>query len=86
MVQAGVVGGHVKHVHFIGIGGSGMLPLAALAAQRQMKVTGWDDVQNDALKLVGFETSLSLSGSVMPDIVVVSAAIDHHHKELKLAR
>lgn len=89
IVEAGAGDDNVNHVHFIGIGGSGMLPLAALAAQQHMKVTGWDDTQSDdhaSLKLAGFDTRLSLAGSVMPDAVVVSSAIDHHHDELKLAR
>ena len=79
---------HLQHVHFLGIGGTGMLPLAMLASQ-SMKVTGWDDHQNSSceyLQSVGVATKLSLAGSTFPDTVVASAAIDRSHAELQLAR
>lgn len=79
----------MNHVHFIGIGGNGLLPLALLAARQHPTVTGWDDRQTHGCSLLqdaGVETQLSLDSLVTPDIVVVSAAISEEHPELKLAR
>lgn len=80
---------HVRHVHFLGICGSGMAPLAVLASRRSINVTGWDDNPTDAcasLQSMGVDTKLSLAGSAMPDVVVASAAIAPHHAELRFAR
>eukprot|EP00892_Ulva_mutabilis_P006780 jgi/Ulvmu1/4474/UM002_0199.1 len=80
---------HVHHVHFVGIGGSGMLPLAVLAARQSMQVTGWDDSQTGkcaTLQSIGINTRLSLEESVTPDTVVASAAIARDHPQLQMAR
>lgn len=89
MRLTGNFSGHANHVHFIGIGGSGMLPLAFLAARQHMKVSGWDDRQTNAcatLRASGIDTRLSLADSAAPDAIVASAAIDYNHKELEMAR
>jgi UDP-N-acetylmuramate--alanine ligase len=80
-----------RPVHFMGVGGAGMYPLAELLLRSGGKVSGCDLKDSQALRSLG-----ELGGSVAvghhPDHVrdasalVVTAAVPGHHPELEAAR
>lgn len=81
----------VKEAHFIGIGGSGMFPLAQILQSRKIKVTGSDIYQSDTLDKVeklGIHVFKSHSELNInnPDIVVYSAAIKEENPEIQAAK
>ncbi len=80
-----------KHIHFIGIGGSGMYPLAQILHQKGFYLTGSDNNETETLQAVrdmGIPVRLgqraeNVSGA---DLVVYSAAIMPDNPELMAAR
>lgn len=80
-----------KSIHFIGIGGSGMAPLARVALEMGHKVSGSDLVENDATgyfrsrgaTIYSDQNTASLNGV---GLVVVSSAIKGDNPELKRAQ
>jgi len=80
-----------KHVHFIGIGGAGMCPLAEILHSKGYYVTGSDSNSGDTvdrLTGMGIEVSLrqrpeNINGA---DIIVYTAAILPGNPELEAAR
>ncbi|MCM8535185.1 MAG: D-alanine--D-alanine ligase [Lentisphaeraceae bacterium] len=68
------------HVHFVGIGGAGMAPLASLLLQKGVNVTGSDlegSQNTQLLQKAGAEISIGHSGYIpgKPDLLVYSAAV-----------
>ncbi len=80
-----------KHIHMIGIGGSGMYPLAQILHQRGFYITGSDNNETDTLKAVrdmGIKVFLgqrkeNIEGA---DLIVYSAAIMADNEELIAAK
>jgi UDP-N-acetylmuramate--alanine ligase len=81
-----------KHIHLIGIGGSGMRALARVLLDRGACVTGSDTSAGgalDSLSAHGATISISQRGENITDdceIVVYSAAIDEQNPELITAK
>ena len=70
-----------RRVHFVGIGGTGMAPLATILLQSGIKVSGSDCKDSPALskfRQAGVRVSLGHSASNLdsPDLVVVSLAVN----------
>ena len=79
------------HIHFIGIGGSGMSGLAEVLFNLGYSVTGSDIDESsitDRLKSLGIKINKEHSPSNLDivDMVVVSSAIEENNPELKQAR
>ena len=80
-----------KNIHFIGIGGAGMYPLAVILRKMGFNVSGSDnylsDTLQDAIK-VGLKvfTEHKAENVKNADAVVFSAAIKEDNPELKFAR
>lgn len=80
-----------KHIHFIGIGGSGMFPLAQILHHEGYYLTGSDNNPSDTLELVkslGIPVTLghrkeNIEGA---DLIVYTAAIMADNEELIAAR
>lgn len=83
--------GAIKHIHFIGVGGSGMSGIAEVLKNLGYQVTG-SDLQNNAvckrLKLKGIEikTGHDVKHIQGADVVVVSTAVKEDNVELQGAR
>ncbi len=80
-----------KHIHFIGIGGSGMYPLAQILHSKGYNLTGSDNNETDTLKAVrnmGITVYMGQSADNIgdADLVVYSAAIMKDNPELVKAR
>lgn len=83
--------GKVKRVHFIGIGGSGMCPLAEILHKRGYTVTGSDNNESETLQRVrdlGIAVTLgqraeNIAGA---QLIVHSAAIMEDNEELLAAK
>jgi len=81
----------VKHVHFIGIGGSGMSGIAEVLLNLGFRVSGSDLVENAAthrLKMLGAKihqghAQANVEGS---DVVVLSTAVNADNPEVTAAR
>ena len=81
----------VKHIHMIGIGGSGMCPLAEILHGKGYYLTGSDNNESDPLarvKALGIPVFMghraeNIKGA---ELVVYSAAISEDNPELKAAR
>jgi UDP-N-acetylmuramate--alanine ligase len=71
---------HKKHVHFVGIKGVGMAPLAIIAKEAGFTVTGSDIekefITDAALKKVGIKPNVGFSPDYvgMPDLVITTGA------------
>lgn len=83
--------GHVKHIHFVGIGGSGMCGIAEVLQNDGYHVTGSD--QNEGrviahLRSQGIIVHIGHDASHIlgADVVVRSTAIDEENPEIKAAR
>ncbi len=77
----------VKKIHMIGIGGSGMSPLAQLLHDRGYELTGSDNNESytlDRVKALGIKTYLGHDAQNLGDteLVVYSAAINKQNPEL----
>ncbi|MCL2108788.1 MAG: UDP-N-acetylmuramate--L-alanine ligase [Oscillospiraceae bacterium] len=80
-----------KHVHFIGIGGSGMYPLAQILHGQGFFITGSDNnetVTLDAVRKLGIKVYMGQSAANIEgaDLVIYSSAISEENTELKAAR
>lgn len=80
-----------KRLHFIGIGGSGMYPLAQILNGEGFQLTGSDNNETDNLEAVrrmGIPVSLGQKAENIGDaeVVVYSAAIPEDNPELTAAR
>ncbi len=79
-------------VHMVGIGGSGMVALAAMLLRRGATVSGTDHVASpalDKLATLGARVRTRQSADAIPpdaELVVASAAIPPEHPELREAR
>ena len=81
----------VKRVHMIGIGGSGMCPLAEILHSKGYLLTGSDNNESDPLKRIkklGIPVSMGHHAENLGDaqLVVYSAAISQENPELVAAR
>ena len=80
-----------KHIHFIGIGGSGMYPLAQILNSQGYFLTGSDNNETetlDAVRAMGIpvfvgQRAENIEGA---DLIVFSAAIMNDNPELVAAR
>jgi UDP-N-acetylmuramate--alanine ligase len=80
-----------KHIHFIGIGGSGMYPMAQILKKNGCFITGSDNNETETLAAVrkmGIEVTLGQAAENIgdADLVVFSAAIKEDNPELAAAR
>lgn len=78
---------NVKSIHMIGIGGSGMCPLAEILHSKGYKLTGSDVNESDPLKRIknlGIKVFMGHSAQNVhgAELVVYSAAISHDNPEL----
>lgn len=78
---------NVKRVHMIGIGGSGMCPLAEILHSKGYKLTGSDNNTSDPLKRIlalGIEVSMGHKPENVhgAELIVYSAAISKDNPEL----
>ncbi len=81
----------VKKIHMIGIGGSGMCPLAEILHSKGYKLTGSDNNESDPLKRVialGIPVTMGhyKENVLGAELVVYSAAISQENPELVSAR
>lgn len=81
----------IEHIHMIGIGGSGMCPLAEILHTKGYKLTGSDNNESDPLKRVRALGATVYMGHAAENIkgaqlVVYSAAISQDNPELVAAR
>ena len=79
-----------KKIHFVGIGGSGMFPLAQILAAHGYRLTGSDNNLTDTLRLaetVAETVYLGHSADHLgdTDLVVHTAAVHHENPELAAA-
>ncbi len=82
---------HKKHIHFIGIGGSGMFPLAQILHSKGYYLTGSDNNETDTLQMVremGIPVTLGQKSENIrgADLIVHTAAIMDDNPELIAAR
>jgi len=86
---APLFGRHVRHCHLVGVGGTGMTPLAMHLAQRGWAVSGEDDGLTAGARrwLEQSGVALGASGVVPPatDLLVYSSAISPNHPARKAA-
>ncbi len=80
-----------KHIHFIGIGGSGMFPLAQILHSEGFYLTGSDNNETDTLQMVremGIPVALGQRAENIEgaDLIVHTAAIMDDNPELIAAR
>ena len=80
-----------KQIHFIGIGGSGMYPLAQILHAQGYNITGSDNnetVTLDAVRKMGIKVFLGHNAEniIGADLVIYSSAISESNPELKAAR
>lgn len=80
-----------KHIHFIGIGGSGMYPLAQILHSKGYYLTGSDNNETETLDLIrkmGIPVQLGQRAENIEgaDLIVYTAAIMEDNPELAAAR
>ena len=81
----------VKRIHFVGIGGSGMCPLAEILFHRGFVITGSDTNESDTLERVrsyGIPVHMGHRAENIGDaqLVVYTAAVKQDNPELIAAR
>jgi UDP-N-acetylmuramate--alanine ligase len=81
----------VKHIHFVGIGGSGMSGIAEVLINLGFSVTGSDLADNAVTRrLVAMGAKVRQGHATenlgSADVVVVSTAVDEHNPEIVAAR
>ena len=81
----------VKHIHCIGIGGSGMFPLVQILHGRGYTITGSDNNESDIVELerqMGIEVMMGQRAENIQgaDLILYSAAIMDTNPELIAAR
>ncbi len=82
---------NIRHVHFIGIGGSGMYPLVQILHSRGYFITGSDNNETDTLKAVrsmGIQVFMGQRAENIDgaDLIVYTVAIMDDNPELIAAR
>lgn len=82
---------NIKHVHFIGIGGSGMYPIAQIFHSKGFYITGSDNNETDTLQAVrnmGIEVFLGQRAENIgdADLIIYTAAIMADNPELIAAK
>ena len=82
---------NVKRVHLIGIGGSGMCPLAEILHSKGYVLTGSDNNESDPLKRIkalGIKVYMGHSAENVKDaqLVIYSAAISQDNPEIVEAK
>ncbi|MFZ2538134.1 MAG: Mur ligase family protein, partial [Oscillospiraceae bacterium] len=80
-----------KHIHFIGIGGSGMFPITQILHSEGYYITGSDNNSSDTLELVknlGIPVMIGQSADNIKgaDLIIYTAAIMIDNEELIAAR
>ena len=80
-----------KHLHFIGIGGSGMFPIVQILHSRGYMITGSDNNESDIVKLVrglGIQVHMGQRAENIQgaDLIVYTSAIMDDNPELIAAR
>ena len=80
-----------KHIHFIGIGGSGMFPIAQILHDKGYYLTGSDNNETDTLALVrslGIPVMMGQRAENIEgaDLIVYTAAIMSDNEELIAAK
>ncbi len=83
--------GHIKHVHFIGIGGVGMAGIAEVLLRQGYVVSGSDLSENSLtqwLKVMGATIYRGHDAAHIKnaDVIVRSSAVDWHNPELEAAK
>lgn len=81
----------IKKIHFIGIGGSGMFPLAKILYSQGFEVTGSDIYESDTMEKIeklGIKVTLNQKKENIQnhDLVVFSAAIKESNPEIIAAK
>lgn len=82
---------NIKKIHFIGIGGSGMFPLAQILKARGFEITGSDIYESDTLDKVRklgipVNTEHRKENIKDQDLIVFSAAIKESNPEIQAAK
>lgn len=82
---------NIKKIHFIGIGGSGMFPIARILKEKGYEITGSDIYESDTIEKVrniGITVSMEQKEEniVDQDLVVFSAAIKDENPEIIAAK
>ncbi len=83
--------GHIKHVHFVGIGGVGMAGIAEVLLRQGYTVSGSDLSENSLTQWLRVMGAIIYRGHDAEyirnaDVIVRSSAVDEHNPELKAAR
>ena len=83
--------GKTRHIHLVGIGGSGMSGIAEILVNQGFTVTGSDIRESDTverLRRLGCKINIGHSGENIhgADVVVVSSAIPEDNPEVQEAR
>ncbi len=82
---------HVKHIHFVGIGGSGMSGIAEVLLNQDYQVSGSDLVDGAVVqRLIDAGATVNIGHAAENingcDVVVVSSAVDEQNPEVIAAR
>lgn len=83
--------GHIKHVHFVGIGGAGMSGIAEVLLRQGYTVSGSDIAENALTQWLRIMGAVIYRGHAThhiqnADVVVCSSAVDWGNPELQAAR
>lgn len=83
--------GHIKHVHFVGIGGVGMAGIAEVLLRQGYTVSGSDLSENSLTQWLRVMGAIIYRGHEAShiknaDVIVRSSAVDRHNPELEAAR
>src|SRR5579863_8858019 len=83
--------GHIKHVHFVGIGGVGMAGIAEVLLRQGYTVSGSDISENTLTQWLRVMGALIYRGHQAEnikdaDVIMRSTAVDEHNPELEAAR
>lgn len=82
---------HIRQIHFVGIGGSGMCPMAEILHHRGYRITGSDNAESETLQRIrsyGIPVFMghkpeNIQGA---ELVVYTAAVKQDNPELKAAK
>ena len=77
----------IKHIHFVGIGGAGMIGIARVLLKKGYKISGSDindsielkKIRKDGAKVYIGHSETNIKGS---NLIVVSSAIDNKNPEI----
>jgi UDP-N-acetylmuramate--alanine ligase len=83
--------GHVRHLHFVGVGGAGMCGLAELLAGEGLTVSGCDSATSEVTERLGklgipVSAGHALEHVAGADVLVVSSAVATDNPEVLAAR